>query len=207
MENKKLKLNFKLQVILWQCLWRRTHSQKMRHGFTLLNQFLQLTPSTKWDLFIGGILICNFIGSLSKGFWFFWATHVNWELALSSFNIPWCYQILCFAMFLYTYRDNLPKNGSKPLPNFNFQLSTFNYPRMKFCSSVLRWLHCTANVACIVSLCYSMDLVLEETLYFSTGISSQIIYFWIVKYVVKFCFCLFCFGFLFCFFYVLLWIK
>ena len=51
-----------------------------------------------------------------------------------------------------------------------------------------------------------MDLVLEETLYFSTGISSQIIYFWIVKYVVKFCFVLFCFVFcLFCFvfFYVL----
>ena len=44
-----------------------------------------------------------------------------------------------------------------------------------------------------------MDLVLEETLYFSTGISSQIIYFWIVKYVVKFfCFVLFCFVVFLC---------
>lgn len=72
----------------------------MRQGFTLLNQFLQLTPSTKLDLFIGGILICNFIGSLGKGFWFFDASKF--------------FAMLCF--FTLWYRDNLPKIGSKPLP-------------------------------------------------------------------------------------------
>ena len=90
-------------------------------------------------------------------------------------------------MFPYTYRDNLPKNGSKPLPNNEI---LFFRP----------WVtNCTGNVACVMSLCYSMDLVLEKTLYFSTGISSQIIYFWIVKYVVKFfCFVLFCFVVFLC---------
>ena len=42
----------------------------------------------------------------------FWATHVNRKWAFFSFNMPQRYHI-CIVRFLYSYRDDLPKNLTK----------------------------------------------------------------------------------------------
>ena len=62
------------------------------------------------------------VGSLSSDV-SSWAAHVNRKWAFFSFNIPWRYQI-CFAKWLYSYRDELatnlfkiwPKGSKTPLP-------------------------------------------------------------------------------------------